>query len=272
RDDVARWQSRCPVATSQRQAVRQLPQGHTRARSRGSVTACRDASYSSLFRARLVPRSRRMIRPLATALLACALILTVATCRDDQAPPSPTQPGSLAAPSFATGTGPVTLVGAGNIAKCNATGDDATAALLDAVPDGTVFADGDAAYDNGTLVQYNTCYNPSWGRHKARTQPAAGERDYKTANAAGYFSYFGAAAGDPKQGYYSYDLGAWHIIVLNSGSPQLVPTTATSAQVQWLRADLAAHPTRCTLAYWHNPLFESKDNPNPNIRPLWDVL
>ena len=213
-----------------------------------------------------------MIRPLATALLACALILTVATCRDDQAPPSPTQPGSLAAPSFATGTGPVTLVGAGNIAKCNATGDDATAALLDAVPDGTVFADGDAAYDNGTLVQYNTCYNPSWGRHKARTQPAAGERDYKTANAAGYFSYFGAAAGDPKQGYYSYDLGAWHIIVLNSGSPQLVPTTATSAQVQWLRADLAAHPTRCTLAYWHNPLFESKDNPNPNIRPLWDVL
>ena len=212
-----------------------------------------------------------MIRHLATALLACALILTVATCRDDQAPPSPTQPGSLAPPSFATGTGPVTLVGAGNVSLCNATGDDATAALLDTIP-GTVFADGDAAYDKGTLTQYNTCYNPSWGRHLARTQPTPGERDYKTANASGYFSYFGAAAGDPTKGYYSYDLGAWHIVVLNSGSSSLVPTTATSAQVQWLRADLAANPAHCTLAYWHNPLFDSKDAPNNNIRPLWDAL
>src|SRR5256885_999303 len=81
-----------------------------------------------------------------------------------------------------------------------------------------------------------------------------------------------AAAGDPKQGYYSYDAGAWHVVVLNSGSPSLVPTTATSPQVQWLRADLAAHPAHCTLAYWHHPLFDSKDNPNANIRPLWDAL
>src|SRR2546430_16735113 len=83
-----------------------------------------------------------------------------------------------------------------------------------------------------SLTQYNTCYPPSWGQHKARTQPAPGDRDYKTANAAGYFGYFGTAAGDPKQGYYSYDLGAWHVVVLNSGSPSLVPTTATSPQVQ----------------------------------------
>jgi PKD repeat protein len=175
------------------------------------------------------------------------------------------------ATSVAAASGPVTLVGAGNIAKCNVTGDDATAALVDSIP-GTVFAAGDAAYDNGTLTQYTTCYNPSWGRHKARTQPTPGERDYKTANASGYFSYFGPAAGDPKQGYYSYDLGAWHIIVLNSGSSSLVPTTATSPQVQWLKADLAAHPARCTLGYWHNPLFDSKDNPNTAIRPLWDAL
>ena len=165
----------------------------------------------------------------------------------------------------------MTLVGAGNIATCTSTGDDATRALLDSIP-GTVFADGDAAYDKGALTQYNTCYNPSWGRHKARTLPAAGELDYKTANAAGYFGYFGAAAGDPKQGYYSYDLGAWHIVVLNTGSSSLVPFTATSAQVQWLKADLAAHPAHCTLAYWHNPLFDSKDAPNNNIRPLWDAL
>ena len=180
-------------------------------------------------------------------------------------PPSPAPSADVAPPSSAT------LVGAGNIAKCGQPGSSATANLLDTIP-GTVFADGDNAYDNGTLNQYNTCYNPAWGRHKARTQPAPGERDYKTANAAGYFGYFGAAAADPKQGYYSYSLGAWHVIVLNSGSASLVPTTATSAQVQWLKADLAAHPTQCTLAYWHNPLFDSKDKPNTAVRPLWDVL
>src|SRR3989442_10360004 len=205
----------------------------------------------------------------AIAVLTACVVLT--PCRDSQAPWPSTERATPPSPSLSTSPGPVTLVGAGNIAKCGVTGAAATAALLDSIP-GTVFAAGDAAYDNGTLTQYNTCYHPSWGQHKARTQPTPGERDYKTANAAGYFNYFGPAAGDPKQGYYSYDLGTWHIIVLNSGSSSLVPTSATSPQVQWLRADLAAHPARCTLAYWHNPLFDSKDNPNANIRPLWDVL
>ncbi len=205
----------------------------------------------------------------ALAVLTACVVLT--TCRDSQAPRTSTERATPPSASLATSQGPATLVGAGNIAKCGVTGAAATAALLDSIP-GTVFAAGDAAYDNGTLTQYQQCYQPSWGLHKARTQPTPGERDYKTANAAGYFSYFGAAAGDPKQGYYSYDLGTWHIIVLNSGSSSLVPTTATSPQVQWLRADLAAHPARCTLAYWHHPLFDSKDNPNANIRPLWDVL
>ncbi len=213
------------------------------------------------------------LRARLAPLLALASVLVVSTCRDDQGLRSPTEATPRSAPSFDLSSGPVTLVGAGNISLCAATGDDATAALLDSIP-GTVFADGDAAYDKGTLTQYNTCYHPSWGRHKARTQPAAGELDYKTANAAGYFGYFGAVAGDPKQGYYSYDLagGAWHIVVLNTGSSSLVPFTATSAQVQWLKADLAAHPARCTLAYWHNPLFDSKDAPNNAVRPLWDAL
>jgi len=213
------------------------------------------------------------LRARLAPLLALASVLVVSTCRDDQGLRSPTEATPRSAPSFDLSSGPVTLVGAGNISLCAATGDDATAALIDSIP-GTVFADGDAAYDKGTLTQYNTCYHPSWGRHKARTQPAAGELDYKTANAAGYFGYFGAVAGDPKQGYYSYDLagGAWHIVVLNTGSSSLVPFTATSAQVQWLKADLAAHPARCTLAYWHNPLFDSKDAPNNAVRPLWDAL
>src|SRR6266550_974683 len=205
------------------------------------------------------------------AVLSFAVLVVVSTCRDDESSRFPTAvPRTPTADVFA-GSGPVTLVGAGNIAVCGQRGAAATALLLDSIP-GTVFAAGDAAYDKGTLTQYNTCYGVTWGRQKARTQPAPGDLDYKTANASGYFGYFGAAAGDPKQGYYSYDAGAWHVVVLNSGSPSLVPTTATSPQVQWLRADLAAHPAHCTLAYWHHPLFDSKDNPNANIRPLWDAL
>src|SRR5213078_756919 len=205
------------------------------------------------------------------AVLSFAVLLVVSTCRDDESSRFPTAVPGTPTADISAGSGPVTLVGAGNVSLCNATGDDATALLLDSIP-GTVFGAGDNAYDKGTLTQYNTCYGLTWGRQKARTQPAPGDLDYKTANASGYFGYFGAAAGDPKQGYYSYDAGAWHVVVLNSGSPSLVPTTATSPQVQWLRADLAAHPAHCTLAYWHHPLFDSKDNPNANIRPLWDVL
>src|SRR5205809_381484 len=169
-----------------------------------------------------------------------------------------------------TNAAPSVLVGAGNIAKCNATGDEQTANLLDNIP-GTVFAAGDNDEDGGTITQYNTCYGPSWGRHKARTAPTPGDLDYRTSGAAGYFGYFGAAAGDPTKGYYSYDLGAWHIIVLNSGTTT-VSTAAGSPQELWLKADLAAHPARCTLAYWHHPLFSSKNKPNSTVLPLWNDL
>ncbi len=210
-------------------------------------------------------------RAAGAALGAVAATLVFSTCTDTPEPSGPVAVVARPSASTVAFTGPVTFVGAGNIAKCGQPGAAATALLLDTIP-GTVFADGDAAYDNGTAQQYTTCYGPTWGRHKARTQPAPGERDYKTANATGYFGYFGAAAGDPKKGYYSYDLGVWHIVVLNTGAANLVPYTATSPQVVWLKADLAAHPARCTLAYWHNPLFDSKDKPNNTIKPLWDAL
>ena len=216
-----------------------------------------------------MPSAGDMRRVLA-GLVSFAVLVVVTTCRDDQSLRIPT---AVSRPPTAdvAASGPVTLVGAGDIAKCGQVGASLTANLLDSIP-GTVFAAGDNAWDQGSATQYTTCYGPTWGRHRARTQPAPGDVEYKTANATGYFGYFGAAAGDPKQGYYSYDLGSWHVVVLNSGSPQLVPTTATSAQVQWLKTDLAAHSAHCTLAYWDYPLFESKDNPNPNIRPLWDAL
>ena len=162
----------------------------------------------------------------------------------------------------------VVLVGAGDIASCSSTADEATANLLDGIP-GTVFTAGDNAYENGAAADYANCYNPSWGRHKARTHPAPGNHEYSTAGAAGYFGYFGAAAGDPDKGYYSYTLGAWHIIVLNSN----LATNAGSPQETWLRADLAARPVKCTLAIWHHPRFSSGPHGSSTaVQPLWDDL
>src|SRR5690349_4803280 len=100
------------------------------------------------------------------------------------------------------------LVGAGDIADCAATGDEATANLLDSI-DGTVFTAGDNAYPNGAATDYADCYAPNWGRHKARTRPSPGNHEYLTSGASGYFGYFGASAGPPNLGYFSYDVGAW---------------------------------------------------------------
>jgi hypothetical protein len=151
-----------------------------------------------------------------------------------------------------TANPPVIMAGAGDISECSNDNDEATAKLLDDIP-GTVFTLGDNVMPNGTSSEFANCYDPTWGRHKARTRPAPGNHDYNTSGAAGYFGYFGAAAGDPGKGYYSYDLGAWHIVVLNSN----IATASGSAQDVWLKADLAAHPDRCTLAYYHHPLYSS---------------
>ena len=105
------------------------------------------------------------------------------------------------------------LVGAGDIATCTNNNDEATAKLLDSIP-GTVFTAGDNAYDSGTDAEFANCYEPTWGRHKARTKPTPGNHEYLTEGAAGYFNYFGTAAGDRDKGYYSYDLGEWHIVAL----------------------------------------------------------
>src|SRR6266498_251935 len=151
------------------------------------------------------------------------------------------------------------FVGAGDIANCSNTQDEATAKLLDGIP-GTVFTLGDNVYPDGTATQFQDCYGPTWGRHKDRTRPAVGNHDYHTAGAAGYYSYFGSAASPQDanctsncKGYYSYNLGAWHIIALNGE----IDHTVGSAQEKWLRADLAANPSMCTLAYWHEPRFSS---------------
>ncbi len=150
---------------------------------------------------------------------------------------------------------PVTLVGAGDIADCETPWDEATADLLDTI-EGTVFTLGDNVYEDGTEQEYSDCYHPSWGRHRDRTYPAVGNHEYHTPGAVPHFAYFGARAGDPDKGYYSYETGAWKVIVLNSNAAR-VAVDAGSAQEQWLRAELAASDHKCTLAYWHHPRFSS---------------
>jgi hypothetical protein len=193
--------------------------------------------------------------------------------------------GPVAEPARAQ-TGPLesTLVGAGDIASCSYNRDYHTAKVVDStitssasanVPV-TVFTLGDNVYPDGTTKQFQNCYDPTWGGSHlgvrqdialkvvnpnmySLTQPALGNHEYHTSGATPYFNYFGAAAGEPGKGYYSYDRGSWHIIVLNSNCSQVGGCSASSPQGQWLQADLINQPpaTSCTLAYFHHPLFTS---------------
>lgn len=175
-------------------------------------------------------------------------------------------------------SGPFTLVGAGDIAGCdNIAGAQATAKLIEQIP-GTVFAAGDLAYDHGTESEFQSCYDPTWGIFKDRTKPAPGNHEYNGSNAVGYFRYWGNQAGDPKKGYYSYDLGSWHIVVLNTNCdvPSLGACGAGSPEETWLREDLAAHLNSCIVAYGHHALFSSgfftRHARHTELQPFWQDL
>jgi hypothetical protein len=164
------------------------------------------------------------------------------------------------------------LIAAGDISSCNNDGDEATALLVEA-REGAVAVLGDSVYDSGTPAEFANCYEPTWGRFKERTRPAVGNHEYQTPGAGGYYDYFGAAAGEPGQGYYSYDLGAWHIVVINSLCWEVGGCGSEDPQAVWLAADLRAHPASCTLAYWHFPRFSSGLHGSSTIvKAYWDLL
>lgn len=172
----------------------------------------------------------------------------------------------------------LTLVGAGDIATCkHLESAEATAKLIEQIP-GTVFAAGDLAYEKGSPAEFKNCYDPTWGKFKGRTKPALGNHEYGGLTADGYFQYWGAQAGPEGKGFYSYDLGHWHIVVLNTncGAQGLGGCAAGSPQETWLRADLAKHSDSCILAYGHHALFSSglfkKHAVHPELRPLWEDL
>ena len=173
----------------------------------------------------------------------------------------------------------VTLVGAGDIAGCNNTrgrikfkADRKTARLVGKIP-GTVFTVGDNAYPKGTREQFRDCYDPTWGKYKKRTRPSVGDHEYHTPGARPYFDYFRGRAGERRGGYYSYDRGSWHIVVLNSICEEIGGCGRSSPQGRWLRTDLAQNPTKCTLAYFHDPLYASgRGEDIPQVKPFWTEL
>jgi acid phosphatase type 7 len=170
------------------------------------------------------------------------------------------------------------IVAAGDIANCAGEGDEATARLAGGIDGATVLALGDEAYPHGAAQDFEECYEPSWGQFKERTLPVPGNHEYETEGASAYFDYFGKAAGDPEEGYYSYDLGSWHIVALNSNCGEGdIRCGPGSAQTKWLKEDLAANAADeggCTLAYMHHPRFSSGEEhgSTPTLEPLWEAL
>jgi calcineurin-like phosphoesterase family protein len=214
---------------------------------------------------------------LSLVLIACAVASAPAQTHTAKRPQTPSS-GDSKAPGLAPPQ-PVVLVGAGDIAACkHLSGAQATAKLLDQIP-GTVFALGDLAYDKGSASEFQNCYGITWGRFKSRTRPALGNHEYgQSSTAAAYFDYWGEAAGPVGKGYYSYELGAWHIVVLNTncGAAGLGGCGEGSPQETWLKADLAEHPDACILAYGHHALFSSgifrRHAVHPELKPLWRDL
>jgi hypothetical protein len=216
------------------------------------------------------------VTPLLNGSEAVELVLTTGGTEMDFGSRESAKPPRLRVATTATTTtvpssGDPVLVGAGDIAQCSSNGDEETAALLDRTP-GTVFTVGDNVYPDGSAANFTNCYQGSWGRHKARTRPAPGNHEYRQPGAGPYFQYFGANAGQPGKGWYSYDSGSWHVVVLNSNC-NVVGCDRDSAQGQWLRADLAAHPNVCTAAIYHHPRFSSGDHGgDANVQTLWGPL
>jgi acid phosphatase type 7 len=171
----------------------------------------------------------------------------------------------------------VSLLAVGDIAQCGglpAASSVAakTASLIGSLaPDLPLLLLGDLVYNSGTMAEYQSCYEPTYGKFMARSYPAPGNHDYGVPGGSDYYSYFGTRAGPDRRGYYSFDVGSWHIISLNSN----IDMTTGSAQDQWLRADLAANRgKKCTLAYWHHPRFSSSNAHGNDLRSAdaWKAL
>jgi hypothetical protein len=214
------------------------------------------------------------IRSFALGCLgAVAMSVLFAQCNKSPTQPSPGGPSPVPGPSptpTLPSPGPAVFVGAGDIAIANGH-DDATAKLIETIG-GDVFTLGDDAYPNGSPENFKV-FDRTWGRFAGYIHPAPGNHEYMTPGAAGYFQYFGEAAGISGQGYYTFTLGGWRIVSLNSNYEFGVGVEAGSAQAVWLQGLLAQDTHKCTLAYWHHPLFSSGQNGDyRGMRAIFDIL
>jgi hypothetical protein len=212
------------------------------------------------------------------AALALAFALVGATRDDDsRVPPEPVAGPRVEGPRVAAAgdiacdpVDPAFNGGEGRGLTCR---QKATSDLLVGAGYAAVLVLGDVQYEDGTYSEYLASYDPSWGRVKSNTRPVPGNHEYRTGSATGYFRYFGEGAGDPDEGYYSFDVGDWHLIALNSQCAVVGGCDAGSAQEQWLRADLAGSRAKCTLAYWHHPRFSSgMHGSDATYEAFWEAL
>jgi Calcineurin-like phosphoesterase len=184
----------------------------------------------------------------------------------------PTVPVPTAGPLGTAPPEPQVLLAVGDVATCDSQADDTVAALASRLP-GTIAMLGDTVYDDGSTPDFRECFDPSWGQMRSRIRPAVGNHEYHTDAASGYFTYFGAAAGEAGKGWYSYDLGAWHVVVLNSNCGEEVECWSGSEQYAWLQSDLASFSGECLLAYWHHPRWSSGRHGNSDwVGPFWDAV
>lgn len=228
-------------------------------------------------------RTRRSVAVAACTTATFALVCV--SCTDNRVPTIVTEP-VIVSPRTALTAGTDPLVVAVGDAVCG-TGTSSTdpcehatvAALITSLNPTAVLLLGDLQYENGTLADFNTYFHPTFGAFKTISRPAPGNHEYNTTGAKGYYDYFNGVAvqtgqaGDRSKGYFSFNLGTWHIVVLNSNCSAIGGCNAGSAQEQWLRADLAASASTCTLAYWHHSRFSSGlHGNNTAVQPLWQAL
>jgi hypothetical protein len=208
--------------------------------------------------------SRSLLYPTAFLIVALSPACTDSSRAAERLPGRNSPPAALA-----DAAADPTITGAGDIASCVSSGDERTAKLLDNIK-GPIFTAGDNVYrTDGVEQPFAECYDKSWGRHRSRTHPVPGNHEYEDSEIDTYFDYFGRSAGERGKGYYSYQLGQWHVIALNS----MLDASPESPQGQWLADDIARHPSRCTLAYFHHPRFSS--GPHSRRRSavdLWAAL
>ena len=226
----------------------------------------------------LISPRHRVSRPAARSAAALGGVLTLLALL--------AVAGCSAGGTAETAPGPVTVVAAGDIA-CSPKDESfnggtgvpgacrhrATSDLVASLAPDAVLVLGDTQYQRATLEGYRGSYDPTWGRFKAITRPAPGNHEYESEDAEDYYRYFGEAAGDPGKGYYSFDLGDWHLVALNSECDEVGGCGPGSPQLRWLRADLAAHDDACTLAYWHRPRFSSgMHGSDEDFDAFWQAL